>query len=260
MDKSHKKVYFASDFHLGADAKRTSSEREILIVSWMKSIELDCEVLFLVGDIFDYWFEYKNVVPKGYTRLFSQLRSMVDNGIDIHFFVGNHDMWVKDYFTLELGINVYYHPKVFDLKGKKFYIGHGDGLGPGDHKYKIIKKILRSPFLQWCYGWIHPTIGLPLMKSFSHKSRIGQDEEPISQIKEEWLVQFAESHRKTTHIDYYIFGHRHLPIDYTLTDNKSRYLNLGDWLEFCSYGVWDGQEMSVMFYKNNKNHEVYTFA
>ncbi len=260
MNNSRQNIYFASDFHLGTDGRLPSIEREKLIVEWLRSIEDDCEVLFLVGDVFDYWFEYRNTIPKGYTRLFAQFRRMVDHGVEIHFFVGNHDMWVKDYFTVEFGIKVYYEPAVFIFDDQTFYIGHGDGLGPGDLKYKVIKNVLRNPILQWCFGWVHPSIGLPLMRLFSKKSRGGQPEEPITDIKEEWLVQFCEDRLKTDNVDYFIFGHRHLPIDCTLTNDKSRYINLGDWLEFCSYGVWNGHELSLIFYNNDKNHEVYTFT
>lgn len=252
-------TYFASDFHLGADYKDTSVDREKKIVRWLVSIEEDCNTLFLVGDVFDYWFEYKNSVPKGYFRLFGQLAKMIDSGTEIHFFVGNHDMWVKDYFLNELGIFTHFHPKTFEIDGQVFFIGHGDGLGPGDFKYKAIKKVIRNPLAQWMYGWLHPNLGLPIMKFFSQHSRDSQGEEPIKNIEQEWLVRFCEDHSKTHDVDFYIFGHRHIPIWYNLKNKKSTYINLGEWLEFCTYGKWNGKEMSILFFENEKAHKIQSF-
>jgi UDP-2,3-diacylglucosamine hydrolase len=246
------KYYFASDFHLGLDLKDTSKERELKIVQWLKSISVDCHSLFLVGDIFDYWFEYKKTIPKGYTRLLGQLAEMNDNGVEIHYFVGNHDMWIKDYFTKEIGIKVYYEPKTFILTGKSFLIGHGDGLGPKDYRYKIIKKVLRNPIAQFGFSMLPSFIGLSLMRYFSSDSRHGQGEAPITNINKEWLVQYAEAQNKLRENDFYIFGHRHIPIDHTLTNEHSRYINLGDWLEFCTYVEYDGEELSLKTYNRDE--------
>lgn len=257
MSDTRTNIYFASDFHLGVQGKKTSKDRELQIVQWLKSIERDCAKLFLVGDVFDYWFEYKHTIPKGYTRLLGQLATMTDNGVEVHFFVGNHDMWVKNYFTEELNINVHFSEKEFNLLGKSFLIGHGDGLGPGDRTYKLIKKILRNPFLQWCFSILHPTIGLALMRYFSNHSRDSQDEEPIQNIQDEWLVKYCEDQLKTSSYDFFIFGHRHKAIDYTLSNQQSRYINLGEWLEICSYGVWDGTQFAIEFYGEENKHKAF---
>ena len=166
-----KKIYFLSDFHLGAPDQKTSLEREKRIVGFLDNIKNDAEALFILGDLFDFWFEYQYVVPKGYVRILGKLAEISDMGIPIHFFVGNHDMWMKDYFTKELNINVYHHPKVFELHGKRFFIGHGDGLGPGDHGYKFVKRIFRNKIAQILFGLFPPAIGIGLANYFSRKSR-----------------------------------------------------------------------------------------
>ena len=146
-----KKIYFLSDFHLGAPDYERSLVREKKVVQFLESIRQDASAIFIVGDIFDFWYEYKTVVPKGYTRLLGKLADITDSGIPIHLFVGNHDMWMSGYFEKELNIPVYHHPKTFQFNDKAFYIGHGDGLGPGDHGYKFIKKIFRNPVCHWLF-------------------------------------------------------------------------------------------------------------
>ncbi|MBK8346271.1 MAG: UDP-2,3-diacylglucosamine diphosphatase [Saprospiraceae bacterium] len=244
-----KKIYFASDFHLGVDALISSSEREKKIVRWMDSISDDMEALYLVGDVFDHWFEYKKTIPKGFSRLFGKLAELRDAGIPIHFFKGNHDMWMFRYLYDEFGIPIYSQPITENLKGKTFFIGHGDGLGPGDHGYKFIKNVFNNKWCQAAFGMIHPDIGLAMMKYFSVKSRqYTGDEDPFNDPSREWLVQFAENHSQSFDIDYYIFGHRHLPVNYALKNKKSHYINLGEWMYACSYGVWDGQTFSLNFF------------
>ncbi len=253
-----KLTYFASDFHLGAEGVLSSNERERQIVQWLEEIRSNCARLYLVGDVFDYWFEYKKVIPKGYVRFLGKLAELSDQGVEVHFFMGNHDMWVKDYFTTEMGIIIHDKPKTIELDSKMFLVAHGDGLGPGDISYKIIKRIIRNPFLQQCFSLLPTRFGLWLMKSFSQKSRDVQEDEPISDWSKEWLVQYCESELVKRRIDYFIFGHRHKPIRYLLNNKESYYINLGDWLEFCTYAVWDGNQLSLRFYNNDGQKEIYS--
>lgn len=224
----------------------SSLNREKLILQWLDSIRADVEALYLVGDIFDYWFEYSEVIPKGFSRLIAKLRELRDADIPIFFFTGNHDMWMFSYFEKEMGIPIFREPIIKVFSGKKFFIGHGDGLGPGDHGYKMVKKIFANSFCQWLFARIHPNTGLKLMRFFSRKSR-SQDREAKTFLgpDKEWLVLFANNHLKQENIDYFIFGHRHLPIDYTLADGKARYINLGDWISHFTYAVFDGKEMEL---------------
>ncbi|MCZ2338839.1 MAG: UDP-2,3-diacylglucosamine diphosphatase [Chitinophagales bacterium] len=246
-----KKIYFASDFHLGIDAFQTSSEREKKIVRWLDAIHDDTRELYLVGDVFDHWYEYRKSVPKGFVRIFGKLAEMRDDAIPIYYFTGNHDMWMFRYVTDELGIPIYRSPIIKSIDGHQFYIGHGDGLGPGDYGYKVIKSIFNNRACQWIFGWLHPDVGLKLMRFFSVKSRQYTGEEaPFGDPDKEYLVQFAEHFLKNHEIDYFIFGHRHLPIEYLLSNGKSKYFNLGEWMYASSYGVWDGQEMKIEFYES----------
>lgn len=245
------RTYFASDFHLGTDGASPSVERERLIVKWLEESAPDMKALYLVGDVWDYWFEYRNVIPKGYSRLLGCLGRLKDAGIDIWYFTGNHDMWMFRYLTDELGIPILREPVIHDIDGKRFYIGHGDGLGPGDHGYKMIKKIFASPVSQWLFARIHPNTGLRLMKFFSGTSRHYTPEEPFLGPEKEWLIRHALDVLQHEDIDYFVFGHRHLPISYDLGVKGARYINLGDWLSYKSYAVFDGTELSLCFYSPN---------
>lgn len=250
-----KNVYFASDFHLGADAFLPSIEREKKIVKWLGEVNSDMAELYLVGDVFDHWFEYNKAVPKGFVRLFGKLGELRDAGVLVYFFTGNHDMWMFRYFEEEFGIPILRAPVQKVIGGKTFFIGHGDGLGPGDHGYKFIKKIFNNRVCQKAFSLLHPDIGLSLMKYFSVKSRkYTGDEEPFTDPAKEWLVQFCEEHCKNHNIDFYVFGHRHLPVDYLLSNGKSRYINLGEWMYASSYGVFDGTDLKLKFYNSDFNH------
>ncbi len=244
----NKKIYFASDFHLGIPDKGSSKEREKRLCNWLDEIQKDAEQLYLVGDIFDAWFEYKNVVPKGFTRFLGKLAELTDEGLHIEAFTGNHDLWMRGYFQEELNIPVHHHPIERTFNGKKFFIAHGDGLGPGDHGYKLLKKVLRSPVSQWLYRRIHPDTGVGMASWFSRLGPKHDTEEDPFLGEKEWLVQFAHDKLKTEHIDYFIFGHRHLAIEYPLEKN-SLYINLGDWIKYDSYAVFDGSELRLMYYK-----------
>lgn len=245
-----KKVYFASDFHLGIDGKYTSKQRELFIIEWLTSIEKDAEIIFLVGDIFDFWFEYKKVVPKGYVRLLGKIASLRDQGIEIIVYTGNHDMWMFDYLQQELGVALYKQPVLWQINGISLLVGHGDGLGPGDHGYKLIKAIFNHPVCQWLFARIHPNTGIRLMQFFSGKSREQNSEEGWNE-KREWLVLFCEEILLKKSVDYFVFGHRHLVIDHKLSNQKSRYLNIGDWFQFFSFACFDGKNMDIRFFRDD---------
>lgn len=249
------KTYFASDFHLGSNGATSSQERERLIVRWLEESAPTMKGLYLVGDVWDYWFEYGRVIPKGYSRLLGCIGKLTDAGIPIHYFTGNHDMWMFKYLTDEFGIPIHREPVTHDIDGKRFYVGHGDGLGPGDHGYKFIKRIFNNPVCQWAFARIHPNTGLRLMKFWSGQSRdhTGIEEKFLGPEKE-WLVQHALELLKTEDIDYFIFGHRHLPIDYQLGIKGARYINLGDWLVYNSYAVFDGKDLTLEYYHAPKKN------
>lgn len=240
------KIYFLSDFHLGAPDHEQSLVREKKVVAFLDSIKDSAAMIFIVGDIFDFWYEYKQVVPKGYVRLLGKLAELTDRGISIHCFVGNHDMWMRGYFEKELNIPVYHHPKVFEWNGKRFYIGHGDGLGPGDHGYKFLKKVFRNPLCQWLFGLLHPSWGIGLANYFSRKSRekTGTSDQHFLGEENEWLIIYAKEMLQKEHFDFLVFGHRHYPIDFTLNE-KSRYINLGDWIRNFTYASFDGTDVQL---------------
>ena len=245
-----KKIYFLSDFHLGAPNFNSSLEREKKIVRFLDTAMQDAAVIFIVGDLFDFWYEYRTVVPKGYTRILGKLAAITDSGIPIHFFVGNHDMWMKDYFQKELNIPVYFEPQTFEFNNKKFYIGHGDGLGPGDHGYKFMKKIFRNPVCQWLFGVLPPAIGVGMANYLSRSSRAatGQTDGKFLGEENEWLIIYSKEILQKQFFDYFIFGHRHLPLDMPIGEN-SRYLNIGDWVRSFSYIVYDGDKLELKYFK-----------
>ncbi len=241
-----KKVFFASDFHLGAPDNESSKIREDKIIQWLAEIEDEAAAIFLVGDIFDFWFEYDQVVPKGYIRFLGKISALRDKNIPICFFTGNHDLWMNNYFTEELGIPVHHHPIELQIENKKFLIGHGDGLGPGDKQYKVMKKFFTNKTLQWIFKWIHPDFGIRLAQKWSGSSRISNQlkNEDVFQGEDEFLWQYCRSIQENRHFDYYVFGHRHLPLDLPV-GKSSRYFNLGEWVTQCNYGVFDGNTFKI---------------
>lgn len=240
------KVYFISDFHLGMNGKIPSREREAQVIRWLDMAGRDASEIYLLGDVFDFWFEYKHVVPKGYIRLLGKLAELADKGIPIHYFTGNHDMWMFGYLTQEIGIKMYYEAVNVTIQGKKLQIGHGDGLGPGDHRYKFIKKLFASPICRFLFKWIHPDMGIGIANFFSHSSRNAQQvEQKFLGPDHEWLIQHCEASLKNSYTDFFIFGHRHLVIDYILSNGKSRYVNLGDWLYGSTYAVLENGELTL---------------
>jgi UDP-2,3-diacylglucosamine hydrolase len=243
------KLYFASDFHLGAGTYAKYREREARLVRWLDFIKADAAEVFLMGDVFDFWFEYKTVVPKGYIRFLGKLAELADAGVKIYFFKGNHDMWMFDYFECELNATIISDELEIERGGKKFYLHHGDGLGPGDNTYKILKKIFRSKLCQWLFARIHPNLGVGIANYWSSHSRIANEEkEELKPDQHEWLVIYCRDLLKTHFYDYLIFGHRHLPLD-TKLSRESRYVNLGEWVLENSYAVFDGEGLTLHYFE-----------
>ena len=284
--KANKKIYFASDFHLGVPTHEASVARERKICAWLESIRHDAQVIFLVGDIFDFWFEYKKVIPKGFIRLQGKLAELSDAGIEIIFFTGNHDMWMQGYFEQEIGVKVFREPLQLSVISEQlpvnskqlpsskqdlvsneplitdnncllftdncslFYIAHGDGLGPGDYGYKLLKILFESRFCRWAFGWLHPNIGLWLAHRWSG-SRKTDDNFALSKQfhgkKGEWLFLHAQNVEAIQHHDFYILGHRHLMLDMKVNEN-ARYINLGEWFsgfDDCYYAIFDGKNLNL---------------
>lgn len=239
-------IYFASDFHLGVPSKEKSREREKLLVKWLDSIADDAAEVYLVGDLFDFWYEYSTVIPKGFVRFQAKIAELCDRGIPVHVFTGNHDMWMFNYFEEELGVKMHRGPIVREWNGKKFFIGHGDGLGPGDHGYKFIKKVFANPLCIWLFKWLHPDVGVRLANFWSGRSRESnmESDKKYHGDDNEWLLQYCKSVLEKEHYDYFIFGHRHLVLDRVVGDN-SRYINLGAWFKDPHFAVWDGEELVV---------------
>jgi UDP-2,3-diacylglucosamine hydrolase len=249
-----KNIYFLSDFHLGVPDYASSLAREKILCRFLNEIKDDAAEIFLVGDIFDMWFEYKTVVPKGYVRLLGTLANLSDSGVKITAFTGNHDMWMFGYFDKELNIPVYRTSIEREWNGKKFLIGHGDGLGPGDKSYKLIKKILANKVCQWLFGWVHPDLGMPLANYLSRSSRIatGTTENVYLGDDKEFLMLYCKDILKQKHFDYFIFGHRHLAFAKPV-DETSTYINLGDWVEYFTYAVFDGEQCVLKKYDSYKS-------
>ncbi|WP_437373352.1 UDP-2,3-diacylglucosamine diphosphatase [Maribacter litoralis] len=241
-----KKVYFASDNHLGAPTMKESRVRELKFVRWLDNIKADAGVIFLMGDLFDFWFEYKTVIPKGFTRTLGKLAELSDAGIQIHYFVGNHDLWMNGYFEEELNIPVYHKPQQYNINGTSFFLGHGDGLGPDDKGFKRMKKVFTNPVAKWFFKWLHPDLGVRLAKhlSVSNKLISGDDDAKFLGNDKEWLVQYCKRKLETQHYDHFIFGHRHLPLEIPLNEN-STYTNLGDWINYYTYAEFNGSALSL---------------
>lgn len=246
---NNKKVYFASDQHLGAPTPAASFSREKKFVAWLNEAKEDAEAIFLLGDLFDFWFEYKTVVPKGFVRVLGKLAEIKDSGIPIYFFVGNHDLWMNDYFEKELKIPVYHKPQEFIINNKKFLIGHGDGLGPEDKGYKRMKKVFTFPLFKWLFRWLHPDLGVKLGQYMSVKNKMISGDEDAKFLGEEneWLVQYCKKKLTENHYDYFVFGHRHLPLEINLSA-KSTYINLGDWIQYFTYGEFINNELKLLKY------------
>lgn len=243
---STKKIYFASDFHLGVPSFESSLKREKIICKWLDTIKADAAAIYLVGDIFDFWYEYKYTIPKGTVRLIGKIAELTDAGIPVHFFVGNHDLWMKDYFEQELNVSIHHQPITHTFNNKVFYIGHGDGLGPGDKLYKLLRKIFASKVCQWLFSRLHPNLAFYIAKRSSKRSRVitGDQDEKFLGAENEWLYLYSKDYLKEHKVDYFIFGHRHLPLDLDV-EGKARYINLGEWIQYNTYAVFDGDKLEL---------------
>ncbi len=245
-----KKIYFASDFHLGIPDHASSLVREKLICRWLESIAHDAAHIFLLGDLFDAWIEYKHVVPKYFTRLLGTLARLRDKGIPITVFVGNHDLWMYGYFEKELDISVLHQPAKININNTSFLLGHGDGLGPGDTKYKILRKIMTNKISQGLFSWLHPDIGIRFGQFFSKSGYDKKEHEQVFLGDKEYLIQFCKLFLQQEPMQYFVFGHRHYKLEHKLS-KESTYINLGDWLHYNSYGLFDGNNFTLQTYIAN---------
>jgi len=232
-----------------------SLAREKSIVDWLEYCAPNADVIYLMGDIFDFWFEYKKVVPRGFVRFLGTLAKITDNGTKVIMFPGNHDLWLSEYLVKECGVELITKEFVVEHHGKRFFLHHGDGLGPGDRSYKFLKKIFLARFARFLFRWLHPDIGVAMAHRFSKKSRLAQNPKEDNYLgdQQEYLTQFALSHAQgnvENPIDYYIFGHRHLVLNVHIAP-KSRYINLGEWLNGSQYAVFDGQTLDLLNWPNN---------
>lgn len=248
-----KNIYFASDFHLGIPDHDSSLVREKRLVSWLDEISPEAEEIFLMGDVFDFWFEYKSVVPKGYVRLLGKIAEITDAGTPVHLFRGNHDIWAFDYLEKETGMILHRHPEIRFFNGQKFYLGHGDGLGPGDNGYKFLKKVFENRFNQWLFRWLHPDLGARMALYFSRKSRYANmvkegKKENGTPTEEEMLYHYTQSLiDKGIGANYYVFGHRHVPTNHVMPDG-SHLVILGDWLSNFTYARFNGSDLELRVY------------
>lgn len=242
-------VYFVSDIHLGVPDRQSSLKREKKLVRWLEMVGQHATEIIILGDLFDFWFEYRQVVPKGYVRLLGKLAELSDKGVQIHMFRGNHDMWMFNYLQEEMGVKMYSDEWETHWDGKRFFIHHGDGLGPGDRTYKLLRKIFRNKLAQELFRWIHPDFGMRVANYFSKRSRLANESrEEVFDEPNEWLLQFCKMKEAKEHFDFYIFGHRHLALDIPFAE-RSRYLNLGEWVSDNHYAYWNGKELKLLQYE-----------
>ena len=252
-----KKIYFATDFHLGVPTLEDSQKREKLLLEFLDSIKDDCEELFLMGDLFDFWFEYKTVIPRGHVRLLGKLADFIDSGIPVHLFAGNHDLWTFSYLQEEIGIQVHRDPEVMMLKGKKFFLVHGDGRGEGDNGYKFLKSMFESKWLQWMFRHVHPDFGIKVALKWSHNHRVNKLKKEsegnyYNDIENTRLYKYAMSElEKDPTIDFFVFGHQHKPMQYK-TDEHAVTTVVGNWIWDYTYAVFDGETMSLRHFDRNE--------
>lgn len=240
------KIYFASDFHLGLKAGSDPAQREKRVIAWLESAASDASEIFLLGDIFDFWWEYRLVVPKGFTRFLGAVAAITDSGVPVHFFTGNHDMWVGDYLSTECGMTINRGVVEREFNGKRFLLAHGEGLGSTESGYKILLFIFRNRVIRGIWSALHPRIGVAIGHRWSLGSRLGKGvHTPFMGDEREDLVKFANSVTRKRKIDYFVFGHRHLAMKHELAGG-SKIVMLGDWLSGSSWAEWDGKEMNLI--------------
>lgn len=253
MIEEDKKIFFVSDFHFGVPDHASSLRRERMLVSWFNATRNQAAAYYLMGDVFDFWFEYKTVVPKGFVRLLGTLASITDQGIPVHVFKGNHDLWAFDYLNTEVGVVLHRQPVIAELSGKTFFLAHGDGLGPGDRGYKFMKKVFENKINQRLFRWLHPDLGTRMGLYFSKRSRVANTlriniDEQTTTIEDEMLYAYC-LRKKAMHpeIDFFVFGHRHTPIIHPLPGNATMVV-LGDWVNHFTYACFDGHRIELSKY------------
>ncbi len=239
------KTYFISDIHLGLPNHQKSLERERQLVDWLKSIQAETEALYLMGDVFDFWYEYKWVVPKGYVRFLSAIAEFTDQGIPVYFFTGNHDIWAFDYLEKELGVQIIRKPVTHIIHQRSFHLAHGDGLGPKDYVFKALRKVFHSKTAQFLFSRLHPNFALWLGNTWSRKKRYSEEDMHNRFLGEdkEWLILYTKEMQKKQPADYYIFGHRHLALN--LMIDHAQFVNLGEWIHQFTYAVFDQKELKL---------------
>jgi UDP-2,3-diacylglucosamine hydrolase len=237
------KVFFASDFHLGLDAGTNPADREKRVIRWLNSVAPGAREIFLLGDVFDFWWEYKKVVPRGFTRFLGTISSITDTGLPVHFFRGNHDMWIGRYLEEECGIIIHSGPFITNLDGKVFYLAHGEGLGTRSFGYKALLALFRNRPMQRLYSALHPSVGMSIGHRWSLSSRLGKGMhlDFLGEEKED-LFRHSKKILESEKIDYFIYGHRHLPLTYRLPQGAIITI-LGDWIMKDSYAEWNGSEL-----------------
>ena len=243
------KVYFLADAHLGARSHANSIDIERKLCRWLDHVKPTAHSIYLMGDIFDYWYEYKYVVPKGFTRLLGKLSELTDSGIEIHFFIGNHDIWLTDYLAVECGLILHFEPYIGDIYGNKFFLAHGDGLGDESIKFQFLRKIFHSKFLRKCFSALHPGLTIPLAHAWSNSSRengemaayLGEDKEYLVRYAKRKIVEYPD-------INYFVFGHRHILLNLPIAERTSVII-LGDWISLFSYAEYDGDTIHLKQWK-----------
>lgn len=251
MSEKNKKVYFISDCHFGVPNKEKSLVRERLLIKWLDEVRKDAHEIYIMGDLFEFWFEYKTVIQKGYVRLLGKLAEITDSGIPVYFFRGNHDVWAFDYLAEELNIKIYPDTLTINILGKKFFLGHGDGLGEGDNGYKFLKKVFRNRINQWLFRWLHPDIGSGMGLYWSNKSRVANENAGLEGVNQKGLNRLSNYCKTILNtqpdIDYFIFGHIHKPAVVDL-NGKAKYFSIGDWISSFSYLEFDGNKLEHKYY------------
>lgn len=250
---SRANTYFLSDFHLGARYFEEPRETERRVVDFLDSIKGDAKEVYLLGDILDYWFEYRYVVPRGFTRFFGKIAELTDLGVKVYWFIGNHDIWIFDYLPNELGVEVIDGEVTKEIDGKVFFLAHGDGVGKQPRSFRMLRSLFRNRLCQKLYSAIHPRWTIPFALSWSNSSRKGDDEYPEYKGEEnEFLEIFANDYLKSHKVDYFVFGHRHIMLDKKLQGGATLVV-LGDWLHYCSYAVWDGNNLDLKSFQSVQN-------
>ena len=244
-------IYFLSDAHLGSRALEHRRTQERRLVNFLDQIKDKAEAVYLLGDMFDFWFEYKSVVPKGFTRFLGKLSELTDRGVEVHYFTGNHDIWCKDYLTQECGVIMHTEPITVELHDKVFFLAHGDGLGDDSKSFKFLRKVFHNKLCQTLFASLHPRWGMEFGLEWAKHSRLkrpnGKEPDYMGE-NEEPLVLFTKEYYKThPNVNYFIYGHRHIELDLFL-NRDCRLMILGDWISLFSYAVFDGEHMFLEEY------------